>query len=326
MRLAAQRTRTVGTLTDVAAGEDVTFAMDRLVAYDDASIITEIQRVASLIAQSVITRDAFDDLSRVTSGTCIRRFGSWQAALERAGLPSRYGGKRVSPKMRDQRARTLTAEQVKEELQRVAEVVGRRQISRHDVLAHSDVMGERVVLNRFGSWKVALEAAGLEPTPFGRRWTDQDYFENLLEVWTHYGRVPTFAEMRSAPSRITPSGYAKKFGSWGRAKAAFVERINADLVPAADATRSQPSAPVPVPTAAALKAEDRREIPLGLRYAVLRRDRFRCGTCGRSPATTLDCTLHVDHIVPFSKGGKTTTENLRTLCDACNLGKSDGPA
>jgi 5-methylcytosine-specific restriction endonuclease McrA len=59
---------------------------------------------------------------------------------------------------------------------------------------------------------------------------------------------------------------------------------------------------------------------------VLRRDRFRCVTCGRSPATDLGCVLHVDHVVAFSREGKTREDNLRTLCDDCNLGKSDGDA
>lgn len=224
--------------------------------------------------------------------------------------------------MRNQRGKALTAEQVAEELRRIASVVGRRQITRKDVQANSDLIGERLVLNRFGSWKAALEAADLELTAHGRRWTDEDYFENLLTVWTHHGRVPTFGEMHSAPSRISPNGYAKKFGTWSRAKAAFVERVNSDLD---EIARSTPAtASVPVPRVTALRPEDRRDIPLGLRYAVLRRDRFRCVTCGRSPATDLNCVLHVDHIVAFSRGGKTREDNLRSLCEGCNLGKSSG--
>ncbi len=58
-----------------------------------------------------------------------------------------------------------------------------------------------------------------------------------------------------------------------------------------------------------------------LRYDILRRDGFRCQICG---ATARDgVKLHVDHIVPVSKGGKTEPKNLRTLCDRCNLGKSN---
>lgn len=33
--------------------------------------------------------------------------------------------------------------------------------------------------------------------------------------------------------------------------------------------------------------------------------------------------LHVDHIMPWAKGGEIVLENLQTLCSKCNLGKSD---
>ena len=57
-----------------------------------------------------------------------------------------------------------------------------------------------------------------------------------------------------------------------------------------------------------------------LRYDVLKRDKFRCTICG---ATAQDgVKLHVDHIFPVSKGGKTELDNLRTLCERCNRGKS----
>lgn len=53
----------------------------------------------------------------------------------------------------------------------------------------------------------------------------------------------------------------------------------------------------------------------------MKRDGFRCVLCGRTAADGVK--LHVDHILPVSKGGKTEVDNLRTLCDECNLGKSD---
>ena len=70
----------------------------------------------------------------------------------------------------------------------------------------------------------------------------------------------------------------------------------------------------------AIKRE-RSKLNASLRYDVLKRDNFRCVICGRSAADGV--TLHVDHIKPVSKGGKTELNNLRTLCDYCNLGKSD---
>lgn len=58
-----------------------------------------------------------------------------------------------------------------------------------------------------------------------------------------------------------------------------------------------------------------------LRYKILQRDGFRCCICG---ASSYDGTkLEVDHIIPVSKGGRTVDSNLRTLCQACNRGKSD---
>lgn len=64
---------------------------------------------------------------------------------------------------------------------------------------------------------------------------------------------------------------------------------------------------------------ERDKMTTKLRYAVMQRDQFRCVLCG----ATVDsgAKLHVDHIIPVSKGGKTEMNNLRTLCDRCNLGK-----
>lgn len=56
-----------------------------------------------------------------------------------------------------------------------------------------------------------------------------------------------------------------------------------------------------------------------LRYQVLNRDHHRCVICGASAKDGVK--LHVDHIIPVSKGGKTELSNLRTLCERCNLGK-----
>ncbi len=58
-----------------------------------------------------------------------------------------------------------------------------------------------------------------------------------------------------------------------------------------------------------------------LRYDVMKRDGFRCVLCGRSASDGIK--LHVDHIVPIARGGKTIKSNLRTLCEDCNLGKKD---
>lgn len=56
------------------------------------------------------------------------------------------------------------------------------------------------------------------------------------------------------------------------------------------------------------------------RFEILKRDGFRCRYCGSTP---LAGPLHVDHVVPSSKGGTDDPENLLTACSTCNLGKSN---
>lgn len=54
------------------------------------------------------------------------------------------------------------------------------------------------------------------------------------------------------------------------------------------------------------------------RFAILRRDDFRCRYCGRRAPNV---ELHVDHVVAKSRGGKDDRANLVTACVDCNLGK-----
>lgn len=61
----------------------------------------------------------------------------------------------------------------------------------------------------------------------------------------------------------------------------------------------------------------RPPIPREVADAVWRRDGGRCVYCGSTE------NLQYDHIIPFSKGGATTLENLQLLCQKCNLDKSN---
>jgi hypothetical protein len=67
--------------------------------------------------------------------------------------------------------------------------------------------------------------------------------------------------------------------------------------------------------------KEKRSIPLKLRDQILRRDNFKCVFCGRGANDGVK--LHIDHIIPVSKGGTTEADNLQTLCEECNLGKSN---
>ena len=59
----------------------------------------------------------------------------------------------------------------------------------------------------------------------------------------------------------------------------------------------------------------RELIPEAMRAQVWRRDDGRCVQCGSRE------NLHIDHIVPVSRGGATSVSNLQVLCQSCNLSK-----
>lgn len=63
------------------------------------------------------------------------------------------------------------------------------------------------------------------------------------------------------------------------------------------------------------------KVTRAMRYDILRRDGFKCVRCGRGREDGVK--LHVDHIVPVSRGGKSTMDNLQTLCEDCNCGKGN---
>ena len=125
----------------------------------------------------------------------------------------------------------------------------------------------------------------------------------------------------------------RRFGGWRKALEAFIQYINSadDSSNKIEETerpiekQNLPNKNIAAKDSAVAKKEHKttRDINLRLRFKVMARDNFKCRICGKSPATDPKITLHIDHIIPWSKGGETIFENLQTLCSECNLGKSD---
>ena len=103
------------------------------------------------------------------------------------------------------------------------------------------------------------------------------------------------------------------FGRWSICLQKFVQWEN----------ERKEKKPVQLLSHSNLKHKTPREPSKSLRYDVLKRDKFKCVLCGRSPATTPNLDLQIDHIIPYSLGGETELNNLQTLCSECNLGKSN---
>jgi len=167
---------------------------------------------------------------------------------------------------------------------------------------------------RFGSWFKCLELAGLKNTRSQINIPNEDLFENLMDIWTHLGRQPRYNEIYKPLSKFSVGTYEYRFGSWRNALESFVKFMNeGEINLPIDSTKQKLSN----------GHKTQRNISIRMRFLVLRRDNFKCKICGKSPATDPKIVLHVDHIIPWVKGGETVIDNLQTLCSDCNIGKSD---
>jgi 5-methylcytosine-specific restriction endonuclease McrA len=116
------------------------------------------------------------------------------------------------------------------------------------------------------------------------------------------------------------SYYPLSLWSWQESVKAVVSgRVN--VVSVYERFVRSPSRSMPLPSVISLKEyipAARR--PAFTRFNVFLRDRFSCQFCGEA-LPTHDLTF--DHLVPRSRGGRTTWENVVTACSPCNLLKGD---
>lgn len=286
-------------------------------------IIEDIIRVDRILNKDIMTKTDYCKHSKVSSNTVNKFFGSWHDALVAADLSSKSNLRIPTSKQKQQESKFLSNDDILEEMKNIAKKLGKQTITGKELNENSMIISGSTVRNRFG-WKNGLKLAGLEVTPLGKRYSEKECFDNLLNVWSYYGRQPTAKEMSKKPSVVGHKAYINRWGSWIKSLESFVEKEKVNKTPEKTIDTEIDSITFAEKSKKAnVKNEGKRDIPDGIRYDVLRRNNFKCVICGDHPATNPKCKLHVDHIKPFSKGGKTKIENLRTLCSRCNIGKSD---
>ena len=293
-------------------------------------LLQDLFRVATLLGKSSITRGEYKEHGKYSWSTISKRFHGWNKALVLAGLKS---SKKYSIRTSNI---GVTDGVLLKDMVLQAQRLGKDTItsSEYEALGQH---GASIIKSRFSSWEKALSLAGLQPTGFHHTISDEELLREIERVWIALGRQPTTTDIRGGISKYSLASYSSKFGGWRKALEAFIEWINSDR-PDGKTTISHDNKSHTVDTddISIIQLKDIQEtlhnnekhqttrtVGDRLRFKVLLRDNFKCCACGASPAKNPSIVLHIDHIIPWSKGGETTLDNLQTLCSKCNLGKSD---
>lgn len=291
----------------------------------DDEIISDIAETAKRLETDYLSISSYKKYGKYSQTAIQAHFGSWKNALSITGL--RTARNEVELKL-------ISDEEYFVDLQRVANIVEQNTVSYEAYKKYGKYSAEHT-FSRFGKWNTALQRAGLESTGFSKdKITEQECFDEIERMWRLLGRQPTSTDViKNGVCRYSVYTFKRRFGGWRKALEEFVKYINA-----ADSeyeTLDSFNESSIIDSASQEKEDDNtgvvsvkchrtsRNINTRLRFKVLQRDNFKCCACGASPAKDPSVVLHVDHIVPWSKGGETVEENLQTLCSKCNLGKSD---
>lgn len=277
-------------------------------------MVADLIRVAKELNTTSLTKKQYQRAGKYSPDTIARKFGGWSVALEESGLIAL----KISVKPR---YKGVSPDALITDIQSVARKLNVETLTSSEYDLHGQY-NHNSIIRIFNSWDNALHTAGLNGTGFHRNISETELMENIERMWIHLGRQPTCNDIKSGLSAYGVKVYFKRYGSWSNALKRFIEWTNDDYD---DALQKETTCAVKDVSTVVDKPihNTKREINLRLRFNVMRRDNFKCCICGATPATNPTIELHIDHIVPWAKGGETTLENLQTLCSKCNLGKSD---
>ena len=273
------------------------------------------ERVAKLLKLNHLTHVQYNKNGKYHSSTIGRRFNGWTKACNLAGIS-------IEKFQRFE----VTNEELIADIKNIANLLEKNTITSGEYTKSGGKYNSGTILRRFKTWNNALNCAELNKSS-NRNTSDEELLIEIERIWTKLGRQPTTNDIKEGISMYSLNTFARRFGGWRASLEKFIEYINndenivskneekknADLVQTIEFTGNN----------AEFKSKTSRETNLRLRFKVLQRDNFKCCACGASPAKDPNVNLHIDHIIPWSKGGETVFDNLQTLCQNCNLGKSD---
>lgn len=280
----------------------------------DEEILKDIKITAQKLGKDTLTTDEYTTNGSFHHSTVMRRFGSWKKALQLSGLETKGHNFQVDCSIEDAIA----------DIKNVAFHLKKDRLTANEYDKHGTFSSSTLV-KKFGSWNKIVEMAELYPSE-NRNFSNDDLLCEIERIWILLGRQPTSSDIKKGVSKYSLQSYARHFGGWRAALETFVAWVNDDNNEETSHSETVPIVLFSEPGKSfknITKHTTSRDINLRLRFRVMQRDNFKCCACGASPAKDPSVVLHVDHIIPWSKGGETVFDNLQTLCSDCNLGKSD---
>ena len=276
-------------------------------------LIQDLRRVANELNPDYISRSTYEKFGKYSATPFLSKFGTWVLSLKEAGLrtdrnKSEY--KKISDK-------DLLAN-----VKYVARYLEKDTITTSEYKEYG-IYSISIILERFNSWKETIKKAGLEDTGYIKKIDSLDLLKEIERLWILLGRQPATTDIKNGNSKYSLNSYTRRFGGWRNALNEFVKYINSEEQIEEEKEKNINETEVKENKEKIKIRRTPRDINARLRFKVLKRDNFKCVYCGKSPANNSNVELHVDHIVPWSKGGETVIENLQTLCSKCNLGKSN---
>jgi len=212
--------------------------------------------------------------------------------------------------------RNISEKDILEDVSRVAKSLNKNTLTTRAYKKEGGKYSSDTIIKKFSSWNIVLEKIGLKKSQIHNISTEE-LFKNLEDVWIKLGRQPKYRDLIKPLSEHCSNTYAERFGSWRKALEQFVEYMNEE------GRQSSEEGIKILEIDRSTKHKTKRNVNWRLRFLVMRKDNFKCKSCGRSPASDSNIVLHVDHIKAWANGGETVLENLQTLCSKCNIGKSD---
>lgn len=208
----------------------------------------------------------------------------------------------------------ITDADIIKEMRSVMKKLGKTKLTIKEFDAHAKISSSTVI-KRFGKWNTALTKAGAEISN-SYNYSDEELLSNIKGVWLKKGIQPSRRDMNNKQlSSISYAPYIRRFGTWYKALESFITYISE--------TEDDASMDIPeIGSGSSIKHKTKRDPSDRLKVQVLMRDGNRCRICGVECSGGLH-NIHFDHIIPWSKGGETTLDNLQVLCSACNEAKGN---